>query len=317
MEQYIIDHFHKTIGTFKDGKSPPIFPGPQPVSIERKHFEILKNEPYVVCEKTDGVRHALVCTTFNGTPVAAFLNRALHVQPIKINIPTIHYNGTVLDGELVDGNLFMIYDAMQVHGEILMKKNLLERLEFASKFVRKVKNDSIKIKLKKFFVKDDIEELVNKHIPQLSYKTDGLVFTPVKDEVRIGTHETMFKWKPCNKNTIDFKVKKSPTVETPGCVPGPPVWRLYIQERGKLIHESQIPLDRMSDYKWIRENDIVECMYVTWENGPLWWKPLKKRSDKTFPNSRRTFYRTLVNIKENIQMKEFLDCRPGCNDYLH
>ena len=76
------------------------------------------------------------------------------------------------------------------------------------------------------------------------------------------------------------------------------------------IFESSIPIDRTKDYKWLKNGDIVECMYVTWEDGPLWWKPLKKRTDKTFPNSRRTFYRTLVNIKENIMMKEFLDCRP-------
>ena len=71
-----------------------------------------------------------------------------------------------------------------------------------------------------------------------------------------------------------------------------------------------ISVDKMKDYKWLRQGDIVECMYVTWENGPIWWKPLKKRTYKTFPNSRRTFYRTLVNIKEDINMKEFLDCIP-------
>jgi mRNA guanylyltransferase len=36
-----------------------------------------------------------------------------------------------------------------------------------------------------------------------------------------------------------------------------------------------------------------------------WWKPIKVRTDKTHPNNRRTFYRTLVNIKEDIKMSEF------------
>jgi len=60
----------------------------------------------------------------------------------------------------------------------------------------------------------------------------------------------------------------------------------------------------------------VECMYITWENGPFWWKPMKRRYDKIHPNNRRTFYNTITNIKEDIQMKEFLDCRPEHSDSL-
>ena len=70
---------------------------------------------------------------------------------------------------------------------------------------------------------------------------------------------------------------------------------------------------QVTDWKiksWFEEGAIVECMYMLLGMNPLWWKPLKRRYDKTHPNNRRTFYRTIVNIKENIKMKEFLDCRP-------
>ena len=170
MDQVIIDFFHQTIGTFKNGKSPPIFPGPQPISIERKHFQTLKNDLYVVCEKTDGVRHALICTMFKGKKVCALLNRALEVKPIQINFPKNACNGTVLDGELVDGT-FMVYDAMMVYGESVLTLNFLERLEKISYFISgilKLKKDPLKIKLKKFFVKNDIQELNDDYIPTLS-----------------------------------------------------------------------------------------------------------------------------------------------------
>ena len=84
-------------------------------------------------------------------------------------------------------------------------------------------------------------------------------------------------------------------------------WKLYVQEKGKLIFESAIPHNRLDNYNWFEDGAIVECMYITWES-PMWWKPLKRRYDKTYPNNRRTFYRTIVNIQEDIQLKDFLDC---------
>ena len=68
--------------------------------------------------------------------------------------------------------------------------------------------------------------------------------------------------------------------------------------------------NRMDPMKpWFEDGAIVECRYMTWES-PMWWQPLKRRRDKNHPNNRRTFYRTIVNIKEDIKMKEFLDCKP-------
>jgi len=83
-------------------------------------------------------------------------------------------------------------------------------------------------------------------------------------------------------------------------------WRLYAQEKGEPIYESTIPPNRM-DESWYRHNAIVECEYVT-DDIPMWWRPLKMRTDKTHANNRRTFYRTLVNIKEDIQITDFLKC---------
>ena len=70
----------------------------------------------------------------------------------------------------------------------------------------------------------DFDRFMDEHLPNVKQEVDGLVFTPINEPIRIGTHETMFKWKPQAKNTVDFLMKKEPTRETPGCVPGPPGW---------------------------------------------------------------------------------------------
>ena len=299
IHKHVVEFIHHVWGS-KD-----YFPGPQPISIEYKHFPILKGGEYVVCEKTDGERYMMVATIFEGKPRCFFVNRAFDMIEVKIRLNKKVYEGTILDGELYQDTL-MVYDALLVSGKPVGHMNLFQRLTEAENMMKGIiymKFDRHRLKLKTFYSMRDYDHFMYEYLPKVEQKIDGLVFTPVNEPVRIGTHETMFKWKPREKNTVDFHMKRGKSVNNDA------VWKLYVQEKGKLIYESEFPLSTMNE-PWFEEGAIVECMYITWEKGPLWWKPLKRRTDKTHPNNRRTFYRTIANIKEDIQMKEFLDCRP-------
>jgi len=304
LHKYVIDFIHTKWGS-KD-----YFPGPQPISIERKHFPILKGGDYLVCEKTDGERHMMIALMYEGKKKCLFVNRAFNMFEVSINLKKNAYEGTILDGELY-GDTLMVYDAVLVAGQSVWNNTLTDRLEACRGLMKSIiymKSDQFRLKCKTFHHMRDFNVFMDEYLPTVQEKIDGLVFTPINEPIRIGTHETMFKWKPQEKNTVDFLVKREPSRETPGFKAGTPAWRLYVQEKGKLFFESEIPFNRIDDEPWFEDGAIVECKYITHEE-PMWWKPLKRRTDKTHPNNRRTFYRTIVNIKENVQMKEFLDCR--------
>lgn len=272
--------------SFKLNGNPPIFPGPQPVSIERRHIPLLRKDPYVVCEKTDGVRFVFISFKHNGKRICTFVNRNLefYVVPVKI------MKDTVLDGEVVKCNdgkwVYMVYDAV-------CDGDFSERYSVAKSTISKimkVATDPIRIILKSFYPIDDIKTLCNYQFP---YITDGLVFTPINEPIKIGTHETMFKWKPLAKNTIDFQMKLRHDGK----------WGMYLQEKGALIYETETEIG-MCDSQFYKEDIIVECMYMPEHNNM--WLPIKIREDKNFPNARRTFWRTMINLREDVQIHEFL-----------
>jgi hypothetical protein len=290
MEQHVISYIHQVWGS-KDR-----FPGPQPISIERKHFPILRNNVYVVCEKTDGERYMLVATRWQGRNVSVFVNRSFRMFESRVNLPKNAYDGTILDGELCDGGVYMAYDAIVVCGEPVGHMHFIDRYAVMEKCIKRIitmKSDPYRVRLKIFHTLDDFERFERDHLPTVQQRIDGLVFTPVYEPVKMGTHETMFKWKPRDQNTIDFQMKRDPY--------RPGVWRLYVQEKGQLVFETSF---ENYEEPWFGEDAIVECQYMI-DDAPMWWRPLKLRTDKTHPNNRRTFYRTLVNIKEDIQMSEF------------
>lgn len=289
MSREVIDYVKRVFGVRDDR-----FPGCQPVSIEFKHFPILRANDYVVCEKTDGVRHFLVFTTVGGRQISALVDRSFRVTPIPLNARKQAYDGTVLDGELYE-KTFLVYDAIMIEACPVSGWNFLQRLASIQKFIKTLvtmKFDPYKVRVKTFHAINDFQSFMDDYLPTVQEKVDGLVFTPVNCPVKMGTHEEMFKWKPKEKNTVDFQLKWDTNRN---------MWRLYVQEKGQLVYET----DSRENHPWFRENMIVECQYMT-DDVPMWWKVVTVRTDKTYPNNRRTFYRTLVNIKEDIKMKDFL-----------
>jgi len=289
MSREVIDYVKRVFGVRDDR-----FPGCQPVSIEFKHFPILRANDYVVCEKTDGVRHFLVFMTVGGRQISALVDRSFRVTPIPLNARKQAYDGTVLDGELYE-KTFLVYDAIMIEACPVSGWNFLQRLASIQKFIKTLvtmKFDPYKVRVKTFHAINDFQSFMDDYLPTVHEKVDGLVFTPVNCPVKMGTHEEMFKWKPKEKNTVDFQLKWDANRN---------MWRLYVQEKGQLVYET----DSRENHPWFREDMIVECQYMT-DDVPMWWKVVTVRTDKTYPNNRRTFYRTLVNIKEDIKMKDFL-----------
>src|SRR6056300_1025990 len=282
---------------------PHMFPAPQPISVERRHFGQLNSHPYVVSPKADGERFLLVALGDR----SVLINRSFEETDIKFRFKKIAFEGTILDVEKI-GNRILVFDAYQVNGEITKDKGLDERLERASALVKsvlKTSKDLFKLEMKPVFERDELENAIK---TDFGYETDGLIFTPKDEPARVGTHETMFKWKPLEKNTVDFQVV--PSTRMHDCrqemIYG---YDLYVQERGKKICEGRLPQDLVEPH-WRPIMDsgkdhclILECEYIQGEVN--FWRPIGIRRDKTMPNARRTFQRTLVNIDEDVQWQEF------------
>jgi len=268
------------LGYIKESwKSDGRFPGPQPVSIERRHFSWLKRQPYFVCEKTDGVRQLLV-----STDEGVFLvNRAFNIEPVKIRVP----KDTLLDGELVrtrEGKvLFMVHDAVRVKGQCLLNAPLDQRLEAARKAIKgiiKTAQAPFEIRIKTMYRLG-----IEKPPETFEYETDGLVLTPVNEPIRMGTHETMFKWKPRERITIDFALRNGK--------------ELWVQDRGEPYLEAELHLSNCRPD--LPDGTIVECGY-----GNLGFFVEKIRTDKTHANNRRTYFRTMINLREDIKIHELV-----------
>jgi len=257
------------------------FPGPQPVSIERRHFPLLKRQPYFICEKTDGVRH-LLASTEEGT---FLVNRAFKVEAIKIRVP----KETLLDGELVKTKtgkvLFVVHDAVLVKGVDLKNLPLNVRLETARKAIKAIIKTAqapfeIRVKEMRLLGSEKLQPL-----DSFEYETDGLVLTPINEPIRMGTHETMFKWKPHSRITIDFELRNGR--------------ELWVQDRGMPYKEADLHIhNRRPD---LPDGSIVECGY-----GEVGFFVEKVRTDKTHANNRRTYFRTMINLRENIQEGELI-----------
>ena len=279
-------------------------PGPNPVSIERKDFEKLKNMNYVIAEKTDGVRFVMFFCRVFGFKICCIVNRSLDVFlfPFR-NIPRVLFQGTVYDGEIcVDKStgkfVFLVFDAVMVSGVAVGQLNLYDRLKAALRSITEFKPDAEDPAELRFkgVVPLNAPMLIKQHLKQVSsiYETDGVILTPVDETVIYGRHMNMFKLKPTGKHTVDFIVLNSNGE-----------LGVFNPKTRSNVRVGQLSHGKIPDF-----GTVVECSYVTGDA----WRLVTIRSDKKYANDVLTFEKTLLNIRENISVDEVINLFTPADD---
>ncbi|ABU43683.1 hypothetical protein AR158_C137R [Paramecium bursaria Chlorella virus AR158] len=277
-----------------DDHKVPRLPGPNPVSIERKDFEKLKQHKYVISEKTDGIRFVMLFTRMHGLKICVIVDRSMtmYLVPFR-NIPKVLFQGTIFDGELCIDRfekkfVFVLFDAVIVSGITVSHMDLASRMYAMKRSLKDFKNvseDPILLRYKNW-IPIEHRTIVKNHLETSSdiYHTDGIIIMSVEDPVVYGRNFNLFKLKPSTHHTIDF---------------------IIMNENGTIgIYDPKlrknVSIGKLDGY-WNR-GTIVECAFI---DGA--WKFVQGRTDKNQANDRLTYDKTMLNIEENIAIEEVLN----------
>lgn len=223
-------------------------PAPNPIPMLPQHVRAVASQPYLVAEKTDGVRGVLVLTTVQypgaeDCAVAALVDRALTVRAVPISAPRCMFTrGTVLDGELVkagDGSVrWVLFDAVMVAGAPVgttaplpytHRLQLLRCLVSGSAGLAPLTwtppcfsgaAPRVAVVVKDVVPLHQWPALVNNGggVP-----SDGFVLTPDRPRVAVGKARAVFKVKDTGRDTVDVRVVAH---EVQGRPPAPREWHI-------------------------------------------------------------------------------------------
>jgi hypothetical protein len=281
------------------------FPGPLPISIERKNFATIKKYPYVISLKTDGIRFLLmlhnkiaymVDRNFNFYVVTVAFHDSIYGSSCNICDGT----GLILDGEVIVTNGLMnyiVHDCVCLFSRDHTQEQLPTRYEAIHTALSLWYPDKseININAKTFYKHDDFKAAM---LDKTEHKIDGIILTPVDKEIGTHTQPTLFKWK--FKHTVDLKVHEEGDE-----------YVSYVLDRQRLIKYASVKKSNDSFRTKLYKNcsgfvngDIVECVINMEEHS---FDPLLIRFDKSHPNSLSTVEKTILNAKENISLSEILE----------
>lgn len=277
----------------------PRYPGPNPVSLDSSHFPTLRASAYYVCEKTDGVRYALVCCLAADDggalrKMCVLVDRALTVYALPLRkVPSAMFQGTLLDGELVRNKRsgvweYLVFDAVCVSGVPVLDSTLVGRMEAVHHALRVYSwdpADPVVLKHKPFFAARRFDEF-ERHLERVrtEYDIDGVILTPAAPPVTYGRHLQMFK--------VKFHADQAQHCHTVDFLVAGDGMSLAVFERG--VHVTVGHLDRAA-----APGAIVECARV--RDGV--WTMVRTRTDKTTANDMFTYNKTLLNMRERLTVE--------------
>ncbi len=236
-KRVVAKHFPYTLPAFNKvaNASAQTFPGAQPISLCKEHIDQLCSEEFLCCEKSDGVRYLFLQTSDHKCYLMERKGGfyAANMEWIKVpeRPPTAAKSvlsglDCMVDGELVEDTVsgkralsFLIYDVLWIAGTNYMAREYTERLRAAVPIICILRCESldsmdlnrIHIYVKDLFRTQDIRFLMDKVIPTLCHKNDGIIFTKVDCPYYPATCQEILKWKPPEKNTIDCALQSGET----------------------------------------------------------------------------------------------------------
>lgn len=233
--------------------------GNNPVTL--KVGDLKKDKDYFVTDKLDGLRRLLL---FNG--------EALYNISSKLDIQEFYLakGGKTLTGTLIDCEFYKkkyyAFDVLFYNGkDVRETKNFTERQELLKKAVKAVGSKRLLLKdFKPLGCPEILKSIKDKSPLFREGQLDGMIVSP-----NSSYKDTVFKWKPSNLLSNDFKVKKIPGYLILLLQNGQVFSPKGYEDTGKVAYAS----------KEIKDGDIVEFVF---ENGKF--KPLRTRPDKTKSN---------------------------------
>lgn len=233
----ITNYLRRNVSTLL-GRPTKNFPGSQPVTLSRKHFNELESSDYWLFEKSDGIRCMLYLTR-------GLENNQWVEQQYLIDRRNDYYsmeggcmrmpcgennlytdrcqNGTLLDGELVLQRInggytytYLVFDCLAINGEnITSRQHSFRRNKLRSLVIKPWKTfceerpdlafmRPFQLELKTPLASHRVRRALKDVIPTLPHGNDGLIFVSKRSPYTFGTDQHTFKWKAPNDNTVDF-----------------------------------------------------------------------------------------------------------------
>ena len=281
------------------------FPGPQPVTIEKRDLPL--KEKYMVCEKSDGERAILLLLQINGKPMCFMINRKNEFYFMDFSFKKEVFEGSIFDGEIIktkkDNWNYLIHDCMAYNGTSFLEMSHRLRyacvIDFIVKRYNPKETDCLCIKTKLFYEYGPEVAKTWDHIQKTTEnKIDGLIFTPVDRPIVFGRDNSLFKWKEAH--TLDFLVKLKGSKSD---------MNLYYYKKNLSIYKT-FKRDS-STYRhvidFVKNDESVDLLNgviieFTLENDVF--KVYRIRTDKNRPNGEITVNNTFKNIQESIKITE-------------
>jgi hypothetical protein len=306
------------------------FPGSQPRALCRT--DLVGLQKYAVTEKTDGVRFSLLLTTIDNKLIAVLVNRLFHMYQLQIIAPTVYFQGTLLEGELIQEHTFLkllLFDITALSGKPVHHFHFFKRYEMlnnlcASNQDWNYENIFADIEKQKNTIENRMEELAHNHkiiaVPtkkkcffiyskgfyiykgfmnsllrsckDIKHKTDGFVFTPIN---AASTAQSL-KWK--YKPTIDLEIQFGALM----------FCRLdgLKQSFGHSFPAAQFVTDD-TFLSYMQFEGVLEIS-VRLKSPPQTFllSVMRPRKDKRQANDIKTIQSVFVEVQENIEIEELL-----------